>query len=419
MIYIYQVLGHLGGYHDNNYNIENKDKKLSLVSGNSISFLSSVNLFKRISSKDKKIIFLKPKSLGDVDMHHLTTGIHDNDYEVVEIPSFGVVNNRNYDYYPPEILLSIFLDMIARIKIDDTLFIDTSTGLNEYVISMISALDYALVTSALNNIDKEKVITAYKVTSTPIFWNATGDVTLFIYRHYRKVFFSLPYEENVFQLGPLVDCKDPESKYCKKEFNGRFLCKKHYNGSINNLKILYNAIKLNTLPFISELQELISEKYKKLLCGMINELITQLNKVLADENRDAKINNVYTVINFMMDLKFYQGLIDLLQPIVTDMTSLEKLGEIGEKIYHNNIINLHSNLAFLQRDITDLINKGDYNTFKSDNEKSPHSNSSKRNFFAHSGMDISSCSVSNNKIMYKSEKTEERKKWLLNANRTN
>jgi hypothetical protein len=233
------------------------------------------------------------------------------------------------------------------------------------------------------------------------------------------VFFSLPYEENVFQLGPLVDCKDRDSTYCKKEFNGRFSCKKHYNGSINNLKILYNAIKLNTLPFISELQELISEKYKKLLCGMINELITQLNKILADENRDAKINNVYTVISFMMDLKFYQGLIDLLQPIVTDMTSLEKLSGIGEKIYHNNIINLHSNLAFLQRDITDLINKGDYNTFKSDNEKSPRSNSSKRNFFAHSGMDISSCSVSNNKIVYKPGEREVRKKWLLNANRSN
>lgn len=420
MIHIYQVLGNLARYHKNEYKIENKAEELSLVSGNSISFLSSVDLFKRIGSKDKKIIFLKPKSLGDVDMHQFTNGIHDNYYEVVEIPSFGVMNNRNYDYYPPEILLSIFLDMIGRVKIDDTLFIDTSTGLNEYVISMISALDYAMVTSALNNIDKEKAITAYTVTSTPIFGNMTGNATLFIDRYYRKVFFSLPYEENDFPLGSLVDCKDRNSTYCKKEFNGRFLCNKHYKDSIDNLKILYNAIKLNTLPFISELHELINDEYKKLLSRMINELIIQFNEVLADDNRDAKINNVYRVINFIMNLKFYLGIIDLLQPIVTDMTSLEKLGEIGKKIYYNKIINLHSNFEFLHRDIVDLTTNGHHNSEKSGEEKNTRLGSSvQRNFFAHSGMDMTSCSVCHNKIIYKSERKEERRKWLLTANSMN
>jgi len=412
MIYIYQILGNMKSYHTNIFAIKDSDEKNDLDIENTFeSLLSSIFIYKNLKNREgKKIIFLKPISLGlDNKMidSYLQKYITSKDYEIVDMPAYGMYKDKIYDYYPNEILLSIFIDMIKRINIDDEIFIDINTGLNEYVTLLIAAASYLIVALSLKNIKEEKTLNIYQIISDPMVEKTKNYTSLFIQKLNRKIFFSLPYS-NEMKISSLIYASSDN----KRIFENKFDYKKDYKEIIENLTIIFNAIRFNTLPFISNLKNSISDD-KNLLPEIIDEIIRNFKDVLIyNDKREIKVKNVYELINFIMALEFYQGLIELLEDKLNDIANLDMLGNIAEKIYKNQFINLPANYEFLKRDIDNYEN--DLNDYKGKNTKSNNKRGSgKRNFFAHSGMDINSYKICNKRIIYCPEKIEERKKWLL------
>lgn len=418
MIYIYQILGDIRTYKPSKFIIKDNEAEIldNLDDENTYELLlSSIFISKKIkNTENKKIIFLKPISL-DLDNETIGSYIEQNflstkDYEIVDIPSYGMYGDKTYDYYPNEILLSIFIDMVERISIDDKIFIDINTGLNEYVTLLIAATTYLMVTLGLKNIRDEKILDVYEIISDPMVRKTTNYTSLFIQKINRKIFFSLPYtgEMKISKLIK-VDCN------CKSNFENKFEYKRYYRKIIADLTIIFNTVMFNALPFISTLEDAINDDKYSLLSNAINEIIKNFKDVLYNiDNREIKVKDVYRLINFIMDLEFYQGLIDLLKDKLDDVTNVDKLSNVGEKIYKNKFINLPTNYEFLKRDIGAYENDLDSHKEKDIKSNGNAIGSGKRNFFAHSGMDFNSCKISNKRIIYDLHKKDERKKWLLN-----
>ncbi len=418
MIYIYQILGDIKLYNPSKFIIKYNEAEIlnNLDDKNRYELLlSSIFIYKNLkSTENKKIIFLRPISL-DLDNETISSYIEQNflstkDYEIVDIPSYGMYGNKTYDYYPNEILLSIFIDMVERISIDDKIFIDVNTGLNEYVTLLIAATTYLMVTLSLKNIRDEKILEVYEIISDPMVKKTTNYTSLFIQKINRKIFFSLPYTSEM-KISPLIEADSNN----KSNFENKFAYKKYYKKIITELTIIFNTIMFNALPFISTLEDTINDDKYSLLLNAINEIIKHFKEVLyIKDNREIKVKDVYRLINFIMDLEFYQGLIDLLKDKLDDVTNLDKLSNMGEKIYKNKFINLPSNYEFLKRDIGAYENDLDSHEEKDIKSNGNAIGSAKRNFFAHSGMDFNSCKICDRRIIYDLHKIDERKKWLLN-----
>ena len=83
---------------------------------------------------------------------------------------------------------------------NNLLFLDTSTGLNEYVNALITAASHFIVSQGLRHINPENNIEVYRIISDPVIGNPANDGTnpynVYISKMHRIVFFSLPYKEN-------------------------------------------------------------------------------------------------------------------------------------------------------------------------------------------------------------------------------
>jgi len=360
MIYIYQVLGNPDSYRPTKFVVDPDHDEYGIDRKTpSETLLSSIFVFKNIKYKENiKIILLRPMSLnaGVKEIKLKLDGYltFDKDYEIVDIPAYGIYNGKNYDYTPDEILLAIFIDMIKRINIDDKLFIDINTGVNEYVTLLIEATAYLIVTLSLKNIRDEKILDTYQIISEPIAGNQKEEMSIFIQKMRRKIFFSLPYDNKngEITISRFIDAdKDDkkgffESDPSDKEYYGK------YRRIINNLTVIFNSIRFNALPFISNFNDIINDIEYESLSEVEEQILNKFSSILHyRDNRKIKVKDVHNLINFIMALKFYQGLINLLKDKLEDLKDLDKLYNIGEEIYKNQFIDLPANYEFLKRDL--------------------------------------------------------------------
>ena len=345
--------------------------------------------------------------------------LKDSQYEIVEIPAFGVYDDIIYDFYPNEILLFFYFDMLKRVKKNDVIMIDVNTGLNEYVNLLISALLYFIVTLSLENIMDQKTIktiktiNAYEIITEPITGKDNNHIhNIYINEFERKIFFSLPYTSGNFQISTIMEMDDSS----KREFESTFKYRKDYSRILKNINIIFNAISNNTLPFLYEIKAEIDEKTKQAINSIIDDILKNVGNEIkpAENKRGKKIVNSQSLINFIMTLKIYYGIIGLLHDndIIDDLHDLDKMYDAAGEIYGNGYINLKMNERFLSRDIIELkkLTEPDHNSISGKNNKT---GDEERNFFAHSGMEHNAININNGKIEYKKEYIDKIKKWLL------
>ncbi|MFG1391040.1 hypothetical protein [Acidiplasma aeolicum] len=430
VLYIYQVVGNIKNYHELKFNIRfyydnleefnNREPCSNILA--SICILKNKDILNKLNIKDKKIIFLWPSSLDnntDEFVKKLSGyGIKSCEYEIVTMPSFGIYNNKNYDYYPQEIMFFIFLDMIKRIKIDDILFLDVSTGLNEYVNSLIDAASNIAVSLWLSNIDDNRSLKLYKIISEPVYSSINQESTVFAQELNRKIFFLTPYNKNkVFKIGPLMEMDNKD----KKDFELQFKYKKYYGKLMENTIMIYNAIQGNVLSYLYEAKDdLFSDEIIQCLNESVNEIINVFSDFLnnkAPGKRDKKIKNVNDIISFILSLRLYSGFVKLLTDKIKNnkCVTIDNYLTLGEYIYNNKKIGLYQNLMFLKRDIHGYKD-GKNPDLKNTGNKINATGNMERNFFAHSGIDINSVEVKDGKIIFKNNK-DAHGKWLLNRNK--
>lgn len=418
MIYIYQILG-TPDYKKVNFRLNLKGN-----SGEKCNFsdlmdndnsdggefnLSSLYIFNKLRENNKKIIFLKPITIDKLTNNIKNDfGLDDSQYEIVETPAFGVYKGITYDFYPNEILLFFYFDMLKRVKKNDIIMIDINTGLNEYVNLLISALSYFIVTKGLENIMDEKIVdagNAYEIIMDPIMGQREQPYNTYINEFKRKVFFSLPYTSTRFSISSIMEMDNS----LKRDFESEFGYKGYYGNILEYSNIIFNAISNNALPFLYEIRDIIDENTKQTINSIIDEILKNIGDAIKPEkgNRSKKVGKSGPLMGFIMTLKFYCGLIDLLHDNIDDLHDLNKLEGAAKKIYENKYINLEINERFLLRDINDLKNAT--NTGKVNNKTGDE----KRNFFAHSGMEYNAIDSNNGKIEYKKECIDKIKGWLL------
>ncbi|SMD31435.1 TM1812 family CRISPR-associated protein [Picrophilus oshimae] len=427
MIYIYQIIGVTKDYANVCFSIKKMDGFDQYINNDmdGDDMLASTFVFKKMPG-DKKIIFLWPASLDsgiDNFKNRLkNNGLNEDNYEIIIMPSFGTYNNKYYDFYPQEIMLFIFLDMLKRINADDILLLDINTGLNEYVNLLIDAAANLFVALWLFNINNEKSLRIYKIISEPVL-KGSKKVSIYIQSLNKKAFFLVPYKKE-FKIASVMEMNDD----LKMSFEFKFKHKRNYRNLINNVIIIYNSIDMNTLSVLKEsYNKLFSDSvFYDLKCS-IKELIDNFSDLLnnMDGGRNIKILNVNEIINFILTLYLYCGFFKLFK----DKIHLEKLDdylELGNLIYNNKKINLPQNIRFLTRDIQEFKEMANNNVSSYYNKEDPEFNNEsdknghgdmERNFFAHSGLDRESVDIKGDKIIYKSDtddkKAETHRKWLL------
>ncbi len=435
MYYIYQILGNFG-YKSVNFAVRTMDDtKLNriLLHKNEKQNLASIHIFKCLNIKEKKLIFLVPASLyspsTNIREKLIPWGLNEEEYEIIKMPANGAYDTGIFDYTPDEVLFFLYIDMISRLKIGDTVFMDINAGLNEYVDSLNDAISYAYVTLGLLNLGTDENhhdLEVYKIISEPVMRTNVRDIySVYIQKVSKKIFFSLPSREYL-KPGSTLDAS-PDTK---KEFTSKFSLKNYYRTIIDNSIIIFNSIKMNTLSVLVTDENLVSIEMKNKILECLKEIITiyyeTFFKDISSGNRQSKIQNVGKIISFIMSLNMYLGFINLLEKRVhgvrnsedNSIINLDKLENFAREIYENDKINMRLNLQFLQRDIHEFKNYTEKieKERKTSNDKKIEGNA-KRNFFAHSGIDYNTVNrLSKNEVKFVGE-LEERKKWLLSADK--
>lgn len=431
MYYIYQIIGNLN-YKSVKFDCKTLDTQhlnTILNQQDEKQNLASIHIFKSLKVEQKKLIFLMPASVDTTSINIIdiitSWGLDEKDYDIIKMPANGTYKTGSFDYTPDEVLFFLYMDMVTRLKLGDTVFMDINAGLNEYVNSLNDALSYAYVTIGLLHLKVEKnqpVLEVYKIISEPVMRESNIETyTVYIQSVKRKIFFSLPLEEPL-KPGSTLDADENT----KIKFNLKFTNKQFYSKIINNNIIIFNSIKMNTLSIPIIDKNLLSKEMNKKILECRDEIIKIYSETffwdISPGIRKSKIQGVSKIISFIMSLNMYLGFIDLLGQKLNDITdpensyliNLEKLGIAADNIYRNPTINLPLNSEFLKRDIHEFL--GYHERIKKSiesNADEKKSGSAKRNFFAHSGLDYNTVKPRCKGKVEFIGNLEERKKWLL------
>ena len=437
MYYIYQILGNFNyqpvKFKINTIENQNLSEKLNPIDKEQN--LASIQVFKSLTITDKKMIFLLPASLDTSNLEPsekiMKWGLNQDEYETVTIPANGKYNGNVFDYNPDEITFFLYIDMIKRIKFEDTVFIDINAGLNEYVDALNDSISYAYVTIGLKNLDSQnerQSFEVYKIISEPVFRQTDSDeYSVYIKNIHKKIFFSLP---SIHSLNFGSTMYGDNQK--KRDFNSKFAGNINYTKYVENNIIIFNSIRMNTLSILIKDKSLISKEIGEKLLESSNKILEiyfdTFFKNISHGIRSCKVKSVPSIINFIMSLHLYSGFIDLLEgklssirdPENSDIICLEKLQNFAHEIYNIDKINIPLNSEFLDRDINEWKNcHMDMQKKKDTGSETMPSGSSKRNFFAHSGLDRNTVSyLCHGKVEFKGN-LDERKEWLKSISRAN
>ncbi len=399
MIYFYQVLGK-PTYTQTEYTFNFDDDDIDKFKESGL--LSSIVTYRNLKESNKKIIFLMPDSLSSKDIKETTIKMEKQDvsYELLTMPSLDAENAL---FNPNEILLFIFLDMHKRLKKDDKLFIDITTGLNIYVNNLVAAAQYSNVDRGLQNMENDTYFNTI-LTDPVLDKDKNKQVNVYNIANKNTIFFSMPYFGE-FRFTEFIDCEDEMKCRINKEWKETLT--KLKTGIVTALRV-YNAISRNTplyLYYIFNAND--HYKYDENISDFVNLIMDRLTNDIKNKNRifRYKIDKIKDLINFIISLDMLSGL----KYLITEDQDFENLNKekfietrkllsFSQRLYENRVINKSPNFDFLKRDIDNLYteyhsNKNavtsiEPNEYSSNKNDKNHNSSEKRNFFMHSGLEI-------------------------------
>ena len=417
MICIFQVLGKVRDYSKKEFVIKEFAHK---------SLFSSDVLRKKLlrEGKQTSLVFFVPESLlTDADLSEYEQKLKEvgiEDFECIELPSAGKVGGWSFRSAVETITSSIFLEILKRRS--EKLYVDVSTGQNIYTIPLMEAAKRYLTYRKLERLLQEDCRVKAEILFTP----PIVDVERYHVEMQSidvKAFFALP-NADVDNL-----CKEvpDEMTEMRTEVNIKYdETKKKFGKMYKELKIAFNAIRLNTpLAFYQILSmDLPADEIESEVMEFVEELLKPMRK--EKEVLRMGVDGV-NVSNIFYSIALYKSIQEFAKTL-----SEAEISEIFEKfrsIYRVKSLGTGVNEYFLERDVDDIkevvktaLNEGRiYDGGEELYGKLKHgevrkSKDQKRNFFAHSGFlqEITLVRVRGGKIFVRWMDSEIKtaKKWI-------
>ncbi|MEM3549346.1 MAG: CRISPR-associated CARF protein Csx1 [Thermofilum sp.] len=443
-ILIYQVLGKLSGYSNVSYEINGfieKDVKLSS---------EALYSFHAKNNHNPKIVYVCPNSLYTKQniREYLTNPVllekelHDEissisvyeDFDILVINAIGNYKiggeEVSFENTPGNVSIRLFLDMLERVKKYDgkvKLIADISTGHNIYIAAMLEALRAIIVYDKLRNgITGKKVDAAYAIAE-PVGPNSESPRRIFVNEYDVKAFFTLPIKtqnlDSISKLEYYVERSDTKQKIrCETEDERRRL-----KNLLENLVKAFNSIKYN-VPLALYTSAIDFSQDADILERKLIDFLLKVTKPVFNENRVAVTSLKWKdLFNLFYSLALFKWMSNEMGDLKEkDRASITELKKKTIQIYSK--LGLLLNKRFLERDLSEIYDKKDRipeewaclkNLYPEEGMQGPLSVSdSKRNFFAHSGLERTMVEVRKYKeeieLRYMQEQLDLISKWLFN-----
>lgn len=445
-ILIYQVLGKLSGYSNVSYEIDGfieRDVKLSS---------EALYSFYAKEGHNPKIVYVCPNSLYSgqniseylTNMGLLEKKFHDgissiSVYRNFDILIINAIGNYRIDgeevsfrNTPGNVSIWLFLDMLERIKKCDgrvKLIADISTGHNIYIASMLEALRAIIVYDKLRNGLTGKKVDAVYAISEPVI-GPDGELSrkIFVNEYDVKAFFTLPIKTQNFdtlsKLEYYVECGAETKKRIYRETEDE---RRRLKNLLENLVKAFNSIRYN-VPLALYTSVIDFSQDAEILERELVDFLLEVTKPVFNENRVVATSLKWKdLFNLFYSLALFKWMSDEMGELKErDRASITELKEKIIQIYIK--LDLLLNKRFLERDLSEIYGKKDMipeewiclkNLYPEEGRQGPPSISdSKRNFFAHSGLERTMVEVRKYKeeieLRYMQEQLETIDKWLLN-----
>lgn len=445
-VLIYQILGKLSEYSNVSYEINGfieKDVKFSS---------EALYSFYDINGYNPKIIYVCPNSIysGQNASEYLTNTsllkkkFHDEissisvcrNFDILIVNSIGdyrISEERiSFKNTPGNVSLQLFLDMLERIKKYDErvkLIADISTGHNIYIVSMLEALRAMIVYDKLRNgITEKKVDAAYAISEPITRLDDDQPRKLFISEYDVKAFFTLPIKiQNLDSLSKLeyyVECNVETKKRIHRETEDK---RRRLRDLLENLVKAFNSIRYNVpLALYTSLIDF-SQDADALEKDLVNFILEMIKPVFSINSVTVTSLKWKDLFNLFYSLALFKWISNEMRELKEkDSISISRLKEKMIPIYTK--LDLLLNKRFLERDLSEIYSKNEMipkewvllkNLYPEGRQQESQSISdSKRNFFAHSGLERTMVEVRKNdeeiELRYVQEQLETIDKWLLN-----
>lgn len=408
MIHLYQVIGEPEKYFDKNF----------LINGQVFKTILSLDALKKyLEKRDNKvqITFFVPESLlitQDLQKYKdILSNKGISDFELVEIPSVGEYHLNGQRRFFISNVDTIMVAMLLKFIEDrpDIFYIDVSTGQNIYTTQLVEAArNYLLYRTLETVLQSDQTCSGYMCFVPPITPNVQSynieleEITV-------NASFTLPDSDTAY-VSNLDSYEIPRN--VKKMLDKRmkkFKFKNNLESLLDELKMAYNAIKLNVpLAF-----------YQILKMEMDPEpLISEFIKYVKELMYPVRVDN-YTIrlpikarqiVNTLLSIALYSSIKKFKHEL--DEPEVEEIEKKFGEIYSNQKLGLKSNKYFLERDLRNIKEIASKNKNKLSQEgeilgklrsRNPLLYNPRpfdeRNFFAHSGF-LDDCTI----VSYKEDK---------------
>ncbi|MEM0235646.1 TM1812 family CRISPR-associated protein, partial [Thermofilum sp.] len=356
------------------------------------------------------------------------------DFDILVINAIGNYKiggeEVSFENTPGNVSIRLFLDILERVKKYDgkvKLIADISTGHNIYIAAMLEALRAIIVYDKLRNgITGKKVDAAYAIAE-PVGPNSESPRRIFVNEYDVKAFFTLPIKtqnlDSISKLEYYVERSDTKQKIrCETEDERRRL-----KNLLENLVKAFNSIKYN-VPLALYTSVIDFSQDADILERKLIDFLLKVTKPVFNENRVAVTSLKWKdLFNLFYSLALFKWMSNEMGDLKEkDRASITELKEKTIQIYTK--LGLLLNKRFLERDLKEIDDKKDRvpekwtclkNLYPEEGRQGPPSISdSKRNFFAHSGLERTMVEVRKYKeeieLRYIQEQLETIDKWLLN-----
>lgn len=377
MISIFQVTGRPENYEEKEFVLNGETYRTCLCSD------ALRRHLEQEGKRAKLTIFVPESLLLDRTLDEFREKLREkgtHDFETVIIPSVGKYGHEEFRGSVEAITTAIFLHFLKNRP--DEFYIDISTGFNVYPLSLLEAakryLTYRKLEGLLQGRDNVK---AYTLFSPPVM----KDVDRYhaeIQPIDVKAFFSLP-NANIDKIAYW----ERKERLAELNKSGAEI-KKRFRKMFEELKMAYNAIRLNAPLAFYELLEFNVPVKEDEVIEFVEGFLEPFKEgdVVERFNVDGvNVANVFYTIALYRSVKEF-----------ADSLSEPDVDEIWEKfssLYRVKNLGIGVNEYFLQRDLEDIKTRGKElregeeeilgRLIHGDNFK--ESTVRKRNFFAHSG----------------------------------
>ena len=319
-----------------------------------------------------------------------------------------------FKIYPDNLRIKLFR-ILYNIDSVDSLYVDISTGYNQYINLLMDAFRGFIVVKKLSGYSDYRLGTYYALCE-PVS-KETREARIYIQEYDVKAFIEWPFKDRHYSF-PNIVLKDPVLKKnigLKHKVFSRGL-----RGMLQDIEVFYKAVKHNIplllfrYPFKADRKiidyEYINDSIDKIFYDFVDNVIRlSIPSISSTDGRiviESNQLNYRYFLNVLISFALYQGLRNIFKiPLDTPTFEVAEDGKLkGDFKYivdSYELLGFNLNARFLERDLREIWNYRDYVSSewtslkelmeeKEDNSKKEsrakaYYSDDKRNFFAHSG----------------------------------